>query len=89
VAERQLAQENLQDQAVVLEKEIEERRTAQEELEILNDELELRVKQRTTDLEEINNKLHRMNRIFVGRELRMMELKSRIKELEQRQTAQA
>jgi hypothetical protein len=47
------------------------------------------VKQRTTDLEEINNKLHRMNRIFVGRELRMMELKSRIKELEQRQTAQA
>jgi hypothetical protein len=30
-----------------------------------------------------------MNRIFVGRELRMMELKGRIKDLEEKQTAKA
>jgi hypothetical protein len=35
-------------------------------------------------LEEKNAELHRMNRLFVGRELRMAELKERISELEKR-----
>jgi hypothetical protein len=35
------------------------------------------------ELEEKNAQLERMNRIFVGRELRMMELKERIRRLEQ------
>ncbi len=58
------------------------RKLAEEALRKLNEELELRVKQRTAELEEKNTELARMNRIFVGRELRMVELKERIRELE-------
>lgn len=82
VAERQVAQESLQEKALLLEEEIEKRQKAQEELERLNERLEQRVRERTAELEEKNTELYRMNRIFVGRELRMVELKERIKELE-------
>ncbi|MDD5286197.1 MAG: PAS domain-containing protein, partial [Desulfuromonadaceae bacterium] len=82
VAERQMAQETLQEQALLLENEIEERRNTQNELEILNENLERRVQERTSELAAKNSELERMNRIFVGRELRMMELKERIAELE-------
>lgn len=83
VAERQMAQENLQEKATLLEEEIEKRQEVQEELERLNKTLEQRVKERTAELEEKNAELHKMNRLFVGRELRMVELKERIRELEQ------
>lgn len=83
VAERQMAQENLQEKATLLEEEIEKRQEAQEELERLNRTLEQRVKERTTELEEKNAELYKMNRLFVGRELRMVELKERIRELEE------
>jgi PAS domain S-box-containing protein len=53
-----------------------------EKLRSLNEELEQRVKQRTAELEEKNAELYKMNRLFVGRELRMVELKEKIKELE-------
>ena len=82
VAERQMAQESLQEKAIQLEEEIEKRRHAQEELEKLNDELEQRVKQRTIEVTEKNAELEKFNKIFVGRELRMVALKERIKELE-------
>jgi PAS domain S-box-containing protein len=82
MAERQMAQENLQEKALLLEEEVEKRQQTQEELERLNESLEQRVQERTAELEEKNAELYRMNRIFVGRELRMMELKERIKELE-------
>jgi len=82
VAERQMAQESLQEKALLLEEEIEKRQQAQAELERLNQQLEQRVKQRTAELEEKNTELYKMNRIFVGRELRMVELKERIRELE-------
>ena len=82
VAERQMTQENLQEKALLLEEEIEKRQKTQEELEQLNKTLEQRVKERTIELEEKNMELHKMNRIFVGRELRMVELKERIRELE-------
>jgi PAS domain S-box-containing protein len=85
VAERQMAQESLQEKALLLEEEIEKRQRTQEELEQLNEELEQRVKERTAELEEKNAELHKMNRLFVGRELRMVELKERIKELEEQQ----
>jgi PAS domain-containing protein len=84
VAERQVAQENLQEKALLLEEEIEKRQEAQDELEQLNENLEQRVQERTTELEEKNAELHKMNRLFVGRELRMVELKERIRELEEK-----
>lgn len=47
-------------------------------------DLEERVRERTAELEGKNQELERMNRLFVGRELRMRELKERIAELEKR-----
>lgn len=54
----------------------------EEEKNRLNAELEQRVKQRTAELEEKNAELDRMNRLFIGRELRMKELKEKIALLE-------
>lgn len=59
-----------------------ERKLAEEELRRLKDELEQRVQDRTTELKEKNAELEKMNKLFVGRELRMVELKARIRELE-------
>lgn len=59
-----------------------ERIRAQEDLRRLNEELEGRVRERTAEMERKNAELEKMNRMFVGRELRMIELKERIKELE-------
>jgi PAS domain S-box-containing protein len=58
-----------------------ERKVAEEKINNLNKQLEQRVAERTLELEEKNAELSRMNRLFVGRELRMVELKKRIKEL--------
>lgn len=66
--------------------EVEERRKAEGAIRSLNEQLDLRVKERTAELEQKNKELERMNKLFVGRELRMVELKARIKELE-KQTA--
>jgi C4-dicarboxylate-specific signal transduction histidine kinase len=44
----------------------------------LNEQLEKRVKERTFELEEMNAELHKMNRLFVGREQRMVELKEKM-----------
>ena len=44
------------------------------------------MKERTAEIEEKTAKLERLNKLFVGRELRMKELKERIKELEGRVT---
>ena len=82
VAERQMAQESLQEKALLLEEEIEKRQKAQDDLEKLNESLEQRVGERTAELAAKNLELQKMNRLFVGRELRMVELKKRIKELE-------
>jgi PAS domain-containing protein len=61
---------------------ITERKLAEQKLQNLNEELELRVRERTAELEGKNAELERTNRLFVGRELRMVELKERIRELE-------
>ena len=59
-----------------------ERKRAEEEINQLNQKLEQRVKDRTAELEHKNRELERLNRLFVGREQRMIELKNRIKKME-------
>jgi len=61
--------------------ELEERRRAEEQVRQLNEELEQRVRERTKELEHRNYELEQMNSVFIGRELRMVELKERIREL--------
>jgi PAS domain S-box-containing protein len=62
---------------------ITERKHAGDELRRLKDDLEQRVQERTIELKEKYAELERMNKLFVGRELKMVELKERIAELEQ------
>jgi hypothetical protein len=56
---------------------------ADNRIKVLHQELEERVADRTRELEETNLELKRMNKLFVGRELRMAELKERIRFLEE------
>ncbi len=60
---------------------ITERKQVEEKILQLNEELELRVRDRTRELEQRNHELEEMNRAFVGRELKMVELKERIADL--------
>jgi PAS domain S-box-containing protein len=63
---------------------ITERKRIEKELYDLNTALEKRVIERTKELGLKNTELERMNRLFVGRELRMAELKQTIKKLEEK-----
>ena len=55
-----------------------------EEISKFNKNLEQKVKERTAELNETIDLLEETNRVFVGRELMMIELKERIAELEKR-----
>lgn len=61
--------------------EIVDRKQVDEERQKLYHELECRVADRTAELEAKNAELKRMNKAFVGRELKMVELKKKIREL--------
>lgn len=61
---------------------ITEHKRAEEALNRLNAELEQRVGERTKELERRNHELEEMNKAFVGRELKMVELKARLAKLE-------
>lgn len=59
-------------------------REAEIEIRELNIKLEREVNERTVKLKENIVKLEELNRVFVGRELKMVELKQRIGELEKK-----
>ncbi len=63
-------------------RDITERKIIETEIRKLNEELEEKVKLRTNELEIKISEIQRMNKLFVGRELRMKELKEKLKELE-------
>jgi DNA-binding response OmpR family regulator len=63
-------------------REVIKRKRSEEELRTLNEELEERVQQRTVELATKNDELERLNRLFVGRELKMVELKEQIRKME-------
>ncbi|CAH8286500.1 PAS domain S-box-containing protein [Mariniflexile fucanivorans] len=60
---------------------ITEKKNAEQELEQYRNNLENLVKTRTEEVNLKNAELQRMNKLFVGRELKMKELKNIIKEL--------
>lgn len=55
-----------------------------EEIRKLNDNLEQKISERTEELRKTIAQLEETNRVFVGRELKMMELKKRIADLEEK-----
>jgi len=61
---------------------VSEQKEAAEEVLRLNRELEQKVLERTIELQKTIQNLEELNRVFVGRELRMAQLKTRIEELE-------
>lgn len=61
---------------------ITELRQIEDELKKINKELDQRVRERTAELSAKTIELERINNVFVDREVRMRELKARIKELE-------
>lgn len=69
-------------------RDVTERVKINEELRKLNAELEQRVLERTAELQESNEQLSRMNKLFVGREIRMVELKEQISVLEKQMKEQ-
>ena len=63
-------------------RDISERKQAEEQIQQMNKDLERRVAERTAELKDAIANLEELNRVFVGRELRMVELKQRIAALE-------
>ena len=69
---------------IAVSRDITEHKEAEEELRQHREHLEELVKVRTADLEEKNIELARFNKLFVGREFRIKELRDEIMELEKR-----
>lgn len=61
---------------------ITERKRAEEKIQRFNEDLEQQVQKRTAELNQTIVQLEEQSKVFVGRELRMIELKKEIAELE-------
>jgi hypothetical protein len=77
-------EELVEKRTVALSEEITERKRAEQEICKLNEDLEQRIDERTRELRQSIAELEELNRIFVDRELKMVELKERIAELEKK-----
>ncbi|MFD0834359.1 PAS domain S-box protein [Mariniflexile aquimaris] len=73
-----------EDHVMITVVDITEKKNAEAELEKYRNNLEELVKIRTEEVNFKNAELQRMNKLFVGRELKMKELKNIIKELQSR-----
>ncbi|GGG43895.1 hypothetical protein GCM10010976_14350 [Bizionia arctica] len=73
---------NNEDHILITVLDITEKKNVEKELEKHRNNLEELVKIRTEEVNSKNNELQRMNKLFVGRELKMKELKNIIKELQ-------
>ena len=63
---------------------ISERKAVEARILKINEELEQKVQARTAELNKTIRQLEETNRVFVGRELKMAQLKKRIEELEEK-----
>ncbi|MDP8220218.1 MAG: transporter substrate-binding domain-containing protein [Candidatus Stygibacter frigidus] len=63
---------------------ITERKQNEEELENYRENLEALIKERTSELQESNKELVRYNKLFIGREFRIKELRDQVKELQKK-----
>ena len=55
--------------------------TRQVKLEFVNDEIEDKIKERTKELQYSNEELIKLNKVMIGREERILELKEKVKNL--------
>jgi CheY-like chemotaxis protein len=76
--------EQLEQANAKLEEDLATRKKAEGEILRFNEELEKKVAERTAELKDAVSRLEELNRVFVGRELKMAELKERIAELEKK-----
>ena len=81
IRDRVGAQEDAETSKTVLEIRV---RARTRELEEFNKTLEERVKERTEDLRKKVDDLEKFTKLTVGRELRMIELKEKLKEMEEK-----